>query len=200
MYRSAGNFLRRNEKMKKLHWLGALSRKLRTSNERFYHSENGVYGYREKKTSTYDGALQNKFHGFFRFHFFSPNFVLFFNVFAVPQENLSSRAKYSNFYRLVTAYREHAHKQANIDPVSTKKRNLVPELDRRLYGLDLKEIVSFDGILATGKSEGTVEEAIDILNSIYSGNIGAEFSYLEVKENRVCYVNFLRANYAKKLN
>ena len=90
------------------------------------------------------------------------------------------RAKYSNFYRLVTAYRDHAHKQANTNPVATRKPYAVPELDPKRFGLALSDVVSFDGILSTGKSEGTVREAVDILNEIYSDNMGAEFSYLEV--------------------
>ncbi|XP_043274432.1 probable 2-oxoglutarate dehydrogenase E1 component DHKTD1, mitochondrial isoform X2 [Venturia canescens] len=53
-----------------------------------------------------------------------------------------------------------------------------------MYGLDLNEVVPFEGILATEKSEGTIKEALAILNSIYCGNIGAEFTHLESLEER----------------
>ncbi|XP_015114177.1 probable 2-oxoglutarate dehydrogenase E1 component DHKTD1 homolog, mitochondrial [Diachasma alloeum] len=121
-----------------------------------YHSESGVYGYRPKKTT----------------------------FFAVSQEKLNVRAKYSNFQRLVTAYREHAHKQANIDPISVLRPEAVLELDPQRYGLDLNDIVKFRGIINTSKSEGTVREAVDILNELYIREIGAEFSHLESLEER----------------
>lgn len=101
---------------------------------------------------------------------------------SVPREHLDSRAKHSNFYRLVTAYREHAHKQANIDPVASARPSPLKELDPTRYGLERNDVVAFEGIISSDKREGTVEEAINILNDIYSDNMGAEFTYLEVRD------------------
>lgn len=39
----------------------------------------------------------------------------------VTEDILQKRSKESNFYRLVTAYREHGHKKAEIDPVSMEE-------------------------------------------------------------------------------
>uniref|UniRef100_A0A0C9RMD5 CG1544 protein n=1 Tax=Fopius arisanus TaxID=64838 RepID=A0A0C9RMD5_9HYME len=129
---------------------------IRKESIRCYHSESGVYGYRP----------MNK------------------NFFDVSQEKLSVRAKYSNFQRLVTAYREHAHKKADIDPISIAKPEAVAELDPQRYGLNLNDTVKFRGIINTSKSEGTVEEAVGILNDLYTREIGAEFSHLESLEER----------------
>ncbi|XP_015608357.1 probable 2-oxoglutarate dehydrogenase E1 component DHKTD1 homolog, mitochondrial [Cephus cinctus] len=131
--------------------------------ERGYHSENGVYGYRPK--------IQKHFE--------------------VGAECLANRAKYSNFYRLVTAYREHAHKQANINPISLKKPAMLPELLPKKFGLNLSDKVSFRNILTTNKSEGTVKDALDILNKVYSSTMGAEFSYLDTEEEREWFAETL---------
>lgn len=98
----------------------------------------------------------------------------------MPKEYLETRSKNSNFYRLVTAYREFGHKQADINPISQKKPMPLAELCLDSFGLHLKDKVSFRGILTTKREEGTVEEALRFLNSTYSSTIGLEFSYLEV--------------------
>lgn len=104
---------------------------------------------------------------------------------SVPKRCIDERMKQSNFYRLVSAYRTYGHKQADIDPISTNKPLLLPELQPKNFGLNLMDKVSFQGILFTQQNEGTVEEAIQFLNATYSGNIGTEFSYLEVKSFQV---------------
>ena len=98
----------------------------------------------------------------------------------VLKDYLDIRSKNSNFYRLVSAYREYGHKQADINPVSTKKPKPLVELEPERFGLNLSDKVSFRGILSLGKDEGTVEEALKFLNETYTGSIAAEFNYLEV--------------------
>ncbi|CAH0552068.1 unnamed protein product [Brassicogethes aeneus] len=106
-------------------------------------------------------------------------------VYNVPEEVLNSRKEQSNFYRLVSAYKEHAHKSADVNPVSlAKSLSAVPELDFKRYGLNECDIVKFENILNTTKAEGTVAEAIDFLNESYNGHISAEFAYLESEEER----------------
>ncbi|XP_057340582.1 probable 2-oxoglutarate dehydrogenase E1 component DHKTD1 homolog, mitochondrial [Microplitis mediator] len=121
-----------------------------------YHGKNIVYGCKQKKVKYYD----------------------------ISQNSLASRIKFSNFYRLVSAYRKYGHQKANINPIAlTRPLNLI-ELDPKRYGLELNDIVSFSGILNTSKTEGTVKEAVEILNNIYCNFIGAEFNYLETQEER----------------
>lgn len=107
-------------------------------------------------------------------------FTLLFFILLVSKEYLDIRSKNSNFYRLVTAYREFGHKQADINPISTKKPISLAELKPERFGLNLRDKVFFKGILTMGKEEGTIEEALQFLNKTYCGSIGVEFSYLEV--------------------
>ncbi|XP_011306220.1 probable 2-oxoglutarate dehydrogenase E1 component DHKTD1, mitochondrial, partial [Fopius arisanus] len=74
--------------------------------------------------------------------------------------------------------------KADIDPISIAKPEAVAELDPQRYGLNLNDTVKFRGIINTSKSEGTVEEAVGILNDLYTREIGAEFSHLESLEER----------------
>lgn len=124
--------------------------------KRYYHSQNGVYGYRSKPAVPYE----------------------------VPREAIESRIAHSNFYRLVSAYREHAHKKANINPISIKEPRRVPELDFRRYGLEENDVFNFSGILFGSKQEGTIGEAIAFLEKVYADKISCEFSYLEEEEER----------------
>lgn len=55
-----------------------------------------------------------------------------------------------------------------------------PELDPKLYGLDDNQIVNYKHIINTEKSEGTVAEAVDFLQNVYSKTLSAEFTHLEV--------------------
>lgn len=98
----------------------------------------------------------------------------------MPKKYLEERARQSNFYRLVSAYRTHGHKQADIDPISIGKPQLLSELQPKTFGLNLLDKVRFRGILFTQQDEGTVEEAIRFLHATYSGTVGTEFSHLEV--------------------
>ena len=102
-------------------------------------------------------------------------------IIAVSKEELEARCKYSNFYRLISAYRELGHKQADIDPIALSKPQALSELQAKRFGLDLQETVCLHGLLAgQTKNNVTIGEALNILNKIYSGTISAEFSYLEV--------------------
>lgn len=125
--------------------------------KRYYNSGTGVYGHRPKERNHYQ----------------------------VPKEKLETRARNSNFFRLVTAFREHAHKEANIDPVSfVTKQESLPELNPENYGLTLTDRVSLENLLITNKSDVTIAEAIETLRHIYCGNIGVEFTHLETEEER----------------
>lgn len=45
--------------------------------------------------------------------------------FTVSSEALESRIKQSNLYRFVTAYRQHGHKKANINPIAITEERFV---------------------------------------------------------------------------
>lgn len=98
----------------------------------------------------------------------------------MSKEDLEIRFKNSNFYRLVMAYRQFAHKQANINPISLSKQVILPELQPEQFGLNLTDKVPFKGILEIQQKEGTVSEALKFLNNVYCSHIGVEFNHLEV--------------------
>lgn len=59
-----------------------------------------------------------------------------------------------------------------------------PELEPTRYGLQISDKVNFKGILdIPGKPEGTVKDALEYLESIYTKTISAEFLYAEVKSS-----------------
>ncbi|XP_012538117.1 probable 2-oxoglutarate dehydrogenase E1 component DHKTD1 homolog, mitochondrial isoform X3 [Monomorium pharaonis] len=142
------------------------------ANGKLYHSENGVYGYKPSQ----------------RKHF------------EVPKQYLDERSRQSNFYRLVSAYRAHGHKQAKLNPVSTSKLELLSELQPKNFGLNLMDKVCFRGILFTQQYEGTIEEAIRFLQATYCGTIGTEFGYLETEEEREWFAETVETILAEPLN
>ncbi|CAL1677444.1 unnamed protein product [Lasius platythorax] len=141
-------------------------------NVKLYHSENGVYGYKPSQQ----------------------------RHFQVSKEYLDKRAKQSNFYRLVSAYRIHGHKQADIDPISMNKPLLLPELQPKNYRLNLMDKVCFRGILFTQQNEGTIEEAVRFLNATYSGTLGTEFSHLETEEEREWFTETVETTLSEPLD
>ncbi|GJQ76322.1 hypothetical protein Trydic_g2045 [Trypoxylus dichotomus] len=122
------------------------------SNKRYYQSEN-VFGFKRKEP----------------------------NCFRVPEEIIRKRNENSNFYRLVTAYRQHAHKIANVNPIGLTISSL-PDLDPKYYGLNNDIVVDFEGILNTTQKQGSILEALDFLKSAYCQAVGVEFLHLQTEE------------------
>lgn len=75
-----------------------------------YHSA-GAFGYKGKPEDKFVGKNFNT-------HFWVFNFQV---VFKVAEDVLESRSKESNFYRLVTAFRQYAHHGADINPIALNK-------------------------------------------------------------------------------
>jgi len=82
----------------------------------------------------------------------------------------------------VTAYRQHGHKKANINPIAIKQQSSIPEIELRHYGLNENDMFSFSGILYAPVAEGTVADAVSFLQKTYCNNMSAEFTYLETAE------------------
>lgn len=108
-------------------------------------------------------------------------------IFVGNKEYQRIRSRNSNFYRLVTAYRKHAHKIAHINPISTSRPDQLDEFNLERYGLNPNETVTFEGIFnKPDRREGTVLEAVQFLNTIYCANVGFEFNHLEVSMTFIC--------------
>ncbi|GAB6031789.1 putative 2-oxoglutarate dehydrogenase E1 component DHKTD1, mitochondrial [Chamberlinius hualienensis] len=104
---------------------------------------------------------------------------------AVPADVLHNRSANANLYRLVTAYREHGHNYAQLNPLSSdaKKRTL-NDLKPSTYSLNENEdkLYNIKGILNYGKEAANLKEIIAILENVYCGSVAAEFTHLEEVE------------------
>uniref|UniRef100_A0A1B6CHB3 Uncharacterized protein n=1 Tax=Clastoptera arizonana TaxID=38151 RepID=A0A1B6CHB3_9HEMI len=116
-----------------------------------YHSKTGVFGFRPKEGYKYE----------------------------VSEQELAARIQEIRFYQFVTAYREHGHKIANINPVDFNEKMEVPELLPERYGLKNEDIFKFKGILFESEVEGTLNEAVQYLQQTYCSTLSAEFTYLQ---------------------
>ncbi|XP_072032224.1 2-oxoadipate dehydrogenase complex component E1-like [Amphiura filiformis] len=125
----------------------------------FYHSDNGVYGYRPAAwTEQTSGAR------------------------AVTE----NRICYPSLMQLVTAYREHGHKKAKIDPLGRQKPRPTPELDPAMYGISLTDnkVFELEGIVNSTMKSGNMEDIVSHLESLYCDQMSAEFMHLTTMEER----------------
>ncbi len=76
---------------------------------------------------------------------------------------------------LLESYKRFAHLGANLDPIGLKVPQYVAEIDPKNHGItaeDLDKEVEFNG------QKAKISQAIDYLNYIYTGSVGAEFEYI----------------------
>lgn len=57
---------------------------------------------------------------------------------------------------------------------------MTPEIEFARYGFAKNDLVGFSGIINSSKEKGSIEEAVDFLNKVYTTNIAAEFLHMEV--------------------
>ncbi|NP_001084395.1 probable 2-oxoglutarate dehydrogenase E1 component DHKTD1, mitochondrial [Xenopus laevis] len=128
---------------------------------RLYRTERGVYGYRPKISA--GSQLQES---------------------STRGKQAASPTVDHGLARLVTAYREHGHKAAKINPLFTGQAvmDMVPEIQ------EIMEILhgpfSTTGLLNMGKSEATIEEVLAYLDHTYCGQISIETSQLQNYKER----------------
>ncbi|KAG8535580.1 hypothetical protein GDO81_028216, partial [Engystomops pustulosus] len=86
--------------------------------------------------------------------------------------------------RLLTAYREHGHKAAKINPLFTGQAvmDMVPEIQALTEALHGPFRTA--GVLNIGKEEATLEEVLAYLDHTYCGQISVETSQLQSLEER----------------
>ena len=89
----------------------------------------------------------------------------------------------SNLWRLATAYRDHGHRKATLDPLGMWQRASLIELDLADYGLGGKEDELFrtEGIVfAFPKPEAPLSEILQHLEHTYCGTMALEVAHMEV--------------------
>ncbi|XP_063782948.1 2-oxoadipate dehydrogenase complex component E1 isoform X2 [Pseudophryne corroboree] len=139
------------------HSARATTRLWRPAGLRLYYTERGVYGYRPRKIGTTDSHLRGETGG---------------------------RAVDHGLARLVTAYQEHGHKAAKINPLFPGKPvvDMVPEIQKLTE--TLHGPFSTAGLLNIGKEEATLGEVLAYLDRIYCGKISIETSQLQTLEEQ----------------
>jgi len=102
--------------------------------------------------------------------------------------SLSAQAasKQSSVLRLINYYRVRGHQAAQLDPLGLANPPTVPDLDPAFHGLGSSDMESvFDtGSLATS-DRLKLREIIDVVKTVYTGSIGAEYMYItETQQKR----------------
>ncbi|KAJ1164601.1 hypothetical protein NDU88_005037 [Pleurodeles waltl] len=126
---------------------------------RVYHTNRGVYGYKPRKAESEEQG-------------------------AVLGVSSHSRQVDHGLARLVTAYREHGHKAAKINPLFAGQAviNMVPEVQA------LTEILQgpfrTTGLLKMVKEEASLEDILAYLDHTYCGHVSIETSQLQNVEEK----------------
>ncbi|XP_031548562.1 probable 2-oxoglutarate dehydrogenase E1 component DHKTD1, mitochondrial [Actinia tenebrosa] len=137
-----------------------------------YHAGGGCYGYRPKKKI----------------------------VFGDDVDIIHNRIKYSNLFRLITAYRKHGHQKANINPLDTvarrnNERSELTELNLDHYGLhnvNLNSKVKLTGLMHVDKlEEATYGDILKHLEKAYCGALSVELSHLQNEKEKLWFADLV---------
>ncbi|KAM6094741.1 2-oxoadipate dehydrogenase complex component E1 isoform 2-T2 [Chlamydotis macqueenii] len=126
---------------------------------RWYRTERGVYGYKPQQAAS---GRSGEPRG----------------------AGASGKAVDHALARLITAYAEHGHKAAKINPLFAGQAvmNVVPEIQE--LAEVLKGPLVTTGLLNMGKEEASLEDVLAYLDHIYCGHISIETSQLPTLEER----------------
>ncbi|XP_059843281.1 2-oxoadipate dehydrogenase complex component E1 [Hypanus sabinus] len=123
---------------------------------RGYRAPRGVYGYRPQREET---------------------------VNTLPREEPPLRVDHG-LLRLVTAYREHGHKAAQINPLGQDVQEVIPEIQILTESLQGHDLIYTKDLLTFGKDEATLDEVLAYLDNVYCGHVSIEISQLETMAER----------------
>jgi len=88
--------------------------------------------------------------------------------------------------QLLSAYRQRGHQQASLDPLQLTSRPPVPDLSLSFHELSDADLdTTFQvGTVYFGRSEATLGQILEDLESTYCGTVGAEFMHIVDTEER----------------
>ncbi|MGB0156610.1 MAG: 2-oxoglutarate dehydrogenase E1 subunit family protein, partial [Luminiphilus sp.] len=88
--------------------------------------------------------------------------------------------------QLISAYRQRGHQQASLDPLQLASRPPVPDLSLSFHELSDADLdTTFQvGTVYFGRSEATLGQIREDLESTYCGTVGAEFMHIVDTEER----------------
>jgi len=109
-------------------------------------------------------------------------------------EALQNRIKNADILRLVTAYREHGYKNADIDPLGALKRDFA-ELSLDRFGLDnadLNKSFKLSGLLqCNGQEEASLTEILSHLEKAYCGQLSVEVQHIVDESERLWFAGLV---------
>lgn len=133
---------------------------------RTYHAHSGCFGHRPSPQVTLEAS----------------------------EEAVQNRIKNADVLRLVTAYREHGHKIADVDPLNTFKRCTEElSLDRFGFGsIDLNKSFNLPGLLhCNGQKEASLTEILQHLEKAYCGHLSAEIHHIVDESERLWFAGLI---------
>lgn len=120
-----------------------------------------------------------------------------FIIFSVDAATIKRRQEQSNFVRWVEAYRVHAHRLAQTNPIEWRQIELtLAEVQIDRYGLNERDVQNFAGILNAPEQSGSIETAKRFLERVYCGETSVEFAYIESEFER----EWLAEHYEKTIS
>jgi len=105
----------------------------------------------------------------------------------VSETWVRNRVAWANLWRLATAYRDHGHRKANLDPLGMWQCESPPELSLASYGLEGKENELFgtEGIVfGFPRPEAPLSEMVQHLEQAYCGTMALEVAQVESSAER----------------
>ena len=103
----------------------------------------------------------------------------------VAKTSIDSLEKDFAVRSIIHGFRDRGHLLSTTNPIR-KRKDRKPHLNLGDYGLsdaDLNQ--TFNASKEIGLKNGSLQQIIDRLNKIYSGNIGFEYSHIENREKRM---------------
>lgn len=108
-------------------------------------------------------------------------------VVAAPvDENQGNLEHQSSVLRLINNHRLHGYQRASLDPLGMMNPEQAPDLNPAFHGLgaaDLEEMFVTGDL--PGSDRRSLKEIFDLLDTIYAGNIGVEFSHISHTAERL---------------
>ena len=94
--------------------------------------------------------------------------------------NVTSDERQGKVIRLIQAYRNRGHQEANLDPLGIMERDLIEDLKIESYGLSESDLDDefYTDTFNTGSKKSSLRNIIEELRRIYCGNIGIEYNYI----------------------
>ncbi|MEL6711152.1 MAG: 2-oxoglutarate dehydrogenase E1 component, partial [Pseudomonadota bacterium] len=98
--------------------------------------------------------------------------------------NHAAMAHQANVFRLITAYRTRGHQNAHFDPLQLHETVPLTELQLAHYDLESQQQTLFDTGSLCAADQLPLHEIVRILQTVYTGPVGAEYMYINSTEEK----------------